>query len=162
MRFIKKHFALLVLFSIIFVPALIINGCGEENVTTPQSEHFEPAGLFILPEGSTSDTLLSVFNTVVRQGDTLKAPYNTFSVRREVFFWDENKNVITMPADGSHTLGFAINDSSVIEIQMDNPNDNAFRLKGITQPGDTASIQLKVFHQGHSDFTTPFVPVKVE
>lgn len=162
MRFIKKQFALLVLFSIIFVPALIINGCGEDNVTTPQSEHFEPAGLFILPEGSTSDTLLSVFNAVVRAGDTLKAPYNILSAHWEVFFWDENRNVITPPSDGSHTLGFTIRDASVIETVMDNPTDWAFHLKGLSLSPDTTSMQIKILHQGHSDFTTPFVPVKVD
>jgi len=161
MRFIKKHFALLVLFSIIIVPALIINGCGEDSLTTPQSEHFEPAGLFIIPEGS-SDTILQVFNGVVNSGDTLKAPLNILSTHWEVYFWDENKNVITPPSDGSNTLGFTIRDASVVETVLDNPNDWAFHLKGLSLSPDTTSMQIKVLHQGHSDFTTPFVPVKVD
>lgn len=161
MHIIKKHFALLVLFAVIIIPVLFINGCGEDNVTTPQSEHFEPAGLFIIAEGST-DTLLSVFNAVVRTGDTLKAPYNILSSHWEVFFWDENRNVIDPPNDGSHTLGFTIRDASVIETEMDNPNDWAFHLKGLSLNPDTTSMQIKILHQGHSDFTTPFVPVKVD
>lgn len=162
MRFIKKHFALLVLFSIIIVPALIINGCGEDSVTTPQSEHFEPAGLFILPDGSSTDTLLSVFNAVVRTGDTLKAPFNVLSAHLNVFFWDDSRNLITPPNDGSNTLGFTLFNSAVIETQMDNPNDWAFRLKGLSLSPDTTSMQIKILHQGHADFTTPYVPVKVE
>jgi len=162
MRFIKKHFALLVLFSIIFFPALIINGCGEDSVTTPQSEHFEPAGLFILPEGSSTDTLLAVFNAVVRSGDTLKAPFNALSAKWNVFFWDANKSVLTPPTDGSNTLGFTLFNSTVIETQMDSPNDWAFRLKGLSLSPDTTSMQIKILHQGHADFTTPYVPVKVE
>ena len=162
MRFIKKHFALLVLFTIIFVPALVMNGCGEDNVTTPQSEHFEPSGLFILPEGSSTDTLLAVFNAVVRSGDTLKAPFNAQSAKWNVFFWDENRNLLTPPTDGSNTLGFTLFNSSVIETQMDSPNDWAFRLKGLSLSPDTTSMQIKILHQGHADFTTPFVPVKVE
>lgn len=161
MHNIKKHFALLVLFAVIITPVLFINGCGEDNVTTPQSEHFEPAGLFIIAEGST-DTLLSVFNAVVRTGDTLKAPYNILSTHWEVFFWDENRNIIDPPNDGSHTLGFTIRDASVIETEMDNPNDFAFHLKGLSLNPDTTSMQIKILHQGHSDFTTPFVPVKVD
>lgn len=158
---IKKHFALLVLFAFIIIPVLFVNGCGEDNVTTPQSEHFEPAGLFIIAEGS-SDTLLSVFNAVVRTGDTLKAPYNILSSHWKVFFWDENRNVIDPPNDGSHTLGFTIRDASVIETEMDNPNDWAFHLKGLSLNPDTTSMQIKILHQGHSDFTTPFIPVKVD
>ncbi len=159
---IKKLFALFVVFVIIAAPLFIINGCGEDNVTTSQSEHFEPAGLFILPEGSTTDTLLSVFNAVVRTGDTLKAPYNILSTHWEVFFWDNNRNILNPPSDGSHTLGFTIRDASVIETIMDNPNDWAFHLKGLSLVPDTTSMQIKILHQGHSDFTTPYIPVKVD
>ncbi|MBE2228365.1 MAG: hypothetical protein IAE93_13505 [Ignavibacteria bacterium] len=161
MRFIKKHFALLVLFSVIFVPTLIINGCGEDSIVTPPGEHFEPAGLFIIPEGST-DTILQVFNGVVNSGDTLKAPLNILSTHWEVYFWDENKNLLTPPSDGSHTLGFTIRDASVVETEMDDPNDWAFHLKGLSLSPDTTSMQIKVNHSGHSDFTTPFIPVKVD
>lgn len=162
MRFIKKHFALLALFTFIISAGSFLNGCGEDSVTTPQSEHFEPAGLFILPEGSTTDTLLSVFNAVVRTGDTLKAPYNILSTHWEVFFWDDNRNLLAPPTDGSHTLGFTIRDASVVETEMDNPNDWAFHLKGLSLSPDTTSMQIKILHQGHSDFTTPFIPVKVD
>ena len=161
MRFIKKHFALLVLFSIMVSAAAFLNGCGEDSVTTPQSEHFEPAGLFIIPEGST-DTIMQVFNGVVRAGDTLKAPLNILSTHWEVSFWDENRNLLTPPSDGSHTLGFTIRDASVVETEMDSPTDWAFHLKGLSLSPDTTSMQIKILHQGHSDFTTPFIHVKVD
>ncbi len=161
MRFIKKQLALLVLLLISVTPVLYLNGCGEDSVTTPQSEHFEPAGLFIIPEGS-SDTILQVFNGVVRAGDTLKAPLNILSTHWEVSFWDENKNVLAPPSDGSHTLGFTIRDASVVETEMDSPTDWAFHLKGLSLSPDTTSMQIKILHEGHSDFTTPFIPVKVD
>lgn len=157
MRSINKHFA----FLFIFVFVLIFNGCGEKGIVTPPGEHFEPAGLFLIPEGS-NDTILQVFNGVVRIGDTLKAPFNILSTHWEVFFWDVNRNVINPPASGSHTLGFSIRDASVIETVMDNPNDWAFHLKGLSLNPDTTSLQIKVLHQGHADFTIPFVPVKVD
>ena len=161
MRFIKKQLALLVLLLIAVTPVLYLNGCGEDSVTTPQSEHFEPAGLFIIPEGS-SDTILQVFNGVVRAGDTLKAPLNILSTHWEVSFWDENKNVLTPPSDGDHALGFTIRDASVVETEMDSPTDWAFHLKGLSLSPDTTSMQIKILHEGHSDFTTPFIPVKVD
>ncbi|KXK54263.1 MAG: hypothetical protein UZ05_CHB002000915 [Chlorobi bacterium OLB5] len=161
MHFIKKHFALLVLFSLLIVPLFFFSSCGEDDIITPQGEHFEPAGLFIIPEGS-SDTILQVFNGVVRAGDTLKAPLNLLSTHWEVYFWDDNRNVLNPPNDGSHTLGFTIRDASVVETEMDDPNDWAFHLKGLSLNPDTTSMQIKVNHSGHADFTTPYIPIKVD
>lgn len=161
MRFIKKQFALLVLLLFVFGTLIFMNGCGEDDIVTPPGEHFEPAGLFIIPEGS-SDTILQVFNGVVRAGDTLKAPLNLLSTHLEVYFWDDNRNVLNPPGGGSHTLGFTIRDASVVETEMDNPNDWAFHLVGRSLNPDSTSMQIKVNHSGHADFTTPFIPVKVD
>lgn len=156
-----KKFLAYIIAVILISSVSYFSGCSEDSVTTPQGEHFEPAGLFIIPEGST-DTILQVFNGVVRVGDTLKAPLNILSAHWEVSFWDANKNVLAPPTNGQHTLGFTIRDASVVETEMDNPTDWAFHLKGLSINPDTTSMQIKVLHQGHSDFTTPYIPVKVD
>jgi hypothetical protein len=152
--------ALLAFFVFSFM--MFIDGCKEDDIVTPASEHFEPEGLFILAEGNTSDTVVRVFGGVVNNNDTLKAPLNILTEHWEVFFWDANRNVLDPPSDGSHTLGFTIRDASVIQTVMDNPNDWAFHLKGLILNPDTTSMQIKVLHEGHADFTTPYIPVKVD
>lgn len=142
---------------IFFVLALILlNGCSEDNIIPPE-EHFEPAGLFILNDTNNTDTILQVFQGNVRTGDTLLAPFNAFSQNMLVNFWDQNRNFLSHPSGNEYTLGINIS-SSVAEADI---QGWSFRLKGLSLLPDTASLQIKVLHHGHSDFITPFIPVKV-
>lgn len=161
MNYIKRLFTSLIRFVFILIVSFYLSGCGEDNIVQPQEDHFEPVGLFILVDGNTTDTILRVFQGVVNPADTLKAPFNILSEHLEVYFWDENRNVLASPT-GGQTLGFAIRDAAVVETVMDSPTDFAFHIRGLSLSPDTTSMQIKVIHQGHADFTTPYVPVKVD
>lgn len=155
----KKHNILLSLL-ILFFFSFLINSCKEDTVSVPQSEHFQPNGMMILNE-SLSDTLMYYFNgQLLYDKDTLYAPYNALGGHWIVKFLDANKNKLEPPSDPEHSLGWLISDPTKLEVYQHGGDKWAFHLKGKAM--GVTSIKFQVMHAGHADFTTIFVPVKID
>lgn len=153
MLFIKKKSAYILLVFIVISSAVYFNGCGEDTVIPPGT-HFEPEGLLIKPEGL-PDTLVYYFQGAFTTGkDSLFVAVGDTSAHLDIDFLDANKNQITPPNDNQHSLGWTINDTTVVNTFSDEPW--AFHITGLR--ADTTAITLKVLHNGHSDFST--LPIK--
>lgn len=151
--YIKKIFGF-VLVLIAFSASVYLSGCGEDEIITPQVEHFEPEGLLIKPEGL-PDTLVYYFQGVFMAGkDSLTVAVGDTSAHLDIDFLDVNQNQITPPNDNEHSLAWIVANTSVVNVFSDEPW--AFHISGLT--ADTTSLILKVLHNGHSDFTT--LPIK--
>ncbi|MBK8983647.1 MAG: hypothetical protein IPM38_15360 [Ignavibacteria bacterium] len=159
MHFNKKR-AIAVFMAIVL--AIQIQSCGEDNIITPPSEHTDAEGLLIMNESFT-DTVLYVFRGEFKSGfDTLNVPLGTISPHWEIYFINKD-TVRTDPPSGSEfTPGFVIGNSAIAQIFQDDPVNEkwAFHLRGISTGNTTLTIKLN--HAGHSDFTTPLIPVKVD
>jgi hypothetical protein len=141
--------------AIIVITAFFFNGCKEDQVTSPQEEHFEPEGLLIKPEGL-PDTLVYYFQGAFLPGkDSLFVAVSDTSEHLDIDFLDASKNQIPAPSDNEHTLGWTVGNTGVANAFSDEPW--AFHIIGVS--ADTTNITLKVLHNGHSDFTT--LPVKI-
>ncbi|MGB9696661.1 MAG: hypothetical protein ACP5P3_04995 [Ignavibacteria bacterium] len=129
-------------------------------MSVPQSEHFQPNGMMILNE-SLSDTLMYYFNgQLLYDKDTLFAPYNALGGHWIVKFLDANQNRLEPPSDPDHSLGWLISDPTKLEVYQHGGDKWAFHLRG--KAVGITSIKFQVMHVGHADFTTIFVPVRID
>lgn len=159
----KKHniyAGLFIIFILSIISGVVLNGCKEDSVSVPQSEHFQPNGMMILNE-SLSDTLMYYFNgQLLYDKDTLFAPYNALGGHWVVKFLDANKNKLEPPSDPDHSLGWLISDPAKLEVYQHAGDKWEFHLRG--KALGITSIKFQVMHMGHADFTTIFIPVKID
>lgn len=142
--------------------ALLQSGCNDSGIVTPPSPHFEAEGMIIKSE-NLSDTVLYVFRGQFKAGfDSLKIPYGTISPHWNVFFLNSDTVTIDPPSDNDKTLGWTIANPLILEMFQDDPASEpwAFHLRGLNVGSTT--IELKIVHINHSDFTTPPIPVIVD
>ncbi len=147
---------------ILIVLTIQYQSCGEDDIVTPPSEHTDAEGILIMNE-SLTDTALYIFRGEFKSGfDTLKVPLGTISPHWEIFFINKDKARIDPPSGADYSPGFTVGSSSIAQIFQDDPVNKkwAFHLRGISS-GNTTLI-IKIIHAGHSDFTTPLIPVKVD
>jgi len=159
MHFNKKK-AIAVFMAIVLV--IQIQSCGKDDIITPPSEHTDAEGLLIMNESFT-DTVLYVFRGEFKSGfDTLNVPLGTISPHWKIFFINKDTVRIDPPAGSDYSPGFTVGSSSIAQIFQDDPVNEkwAFHLRG-NSTGNT-TLTIKIIHAGHSDFTTPLIPVKVD
>lgn len=159
MYFTKKGFISVFLFLFILT---VFTSCSDDDIITPQSEHFDAEGLIIMDESFT-DTVLYIFRGQFKPGyDTLKVPYGTISPHWQIFFLNSDTVRFDPPAGSDYTSGFTVGNSGIAQVFQDDPVNEkwAFHLRGISVGITTLIIKLN--HSGHSDFTTPPIPVIVD
>ncbi|HAY33822.1 MAG TPA: hypothetical protein PK536_04460 [Ignavibacteria bacterium] len=159
MHFNKKSAIAVFIFTVLTIQ---FQSCSEDDIVTPPSVHTDAEGILIMNESFT-DTVLYVFRGQFKSGfDTLKVPFGTISPHWEIFFINKDTNKIDPPAGADYSPGFTIGNSSIAQIFQDDPINEkwAFHLRGIST-GNTTLV-IKINHAGHSDFTTPLIPVVVD
>lgn len=142
-----------ILFS--FAGILFYSGCNEDD-PIPAEEHFEAIGVYLHDSGI---EIASILRGVT--DDTLVAPAGGLSGSLNVQFYNENEEIINPPT-GGQTLGFEVGDTSIAGI-FQHPGEEGgfeFHLRG-KQAGVTY-VELFVLHEGHSDFRSGQIPVRVE
>jgi hypothetical protein len=148
---------LLILIILISFSSVLFFRCNEEEVTTPPGEHFEAEGMVFLQSGI---TVASIFRGVTT--DTLIAPEGGRSDHFDVKFYDENQNVINPPSDPDHMLAWEIENDNLVAVYQ-HPGEEGgyeFHLDGLAE-GNT-HIEFFIVHEGHNDFRSGLIPVKVE
>lgn len=155
----KKYFVYALLL-IVTYSTIFLAGCSDNTVTTPQSEHFQASGMIIYNE-SLSDTLLYYHNGVLKPGyDSLFAPFNALGGHWTIKFLDADKKQLNPPTDPNHTLGWLIDDPNKLEVYRHGTDIWEFHLKG-KAVGNT-NIKFQILHEGHADFQTVSIPVKID
>ena len=155
----KNNFKYII--NIFFLISIIYTqGCKEDTVQTPQSEHFQASGMIIYNE-TLSDTILYYHNGVLMAGhDSLFVPFNALSGHWTIKFLDSDKKQLEPPSDQNHTLGWLIDDPNKLELYRHGSDIWEFHLKG-KELGMT-NIKFQILHEGHADFQTIPIPVKID
>jgi hypothetical protein len=160
-----------ILISILFITLFFIS-CDENDTVTPSEEHFEAAGYIIKNEndstvfkvlkGQVDNTISESFTLLLADGS------QNFTIE----FLDEDGNNIGNPEHEDHEdheeseeeeeheeheLEFQMEDDSIINIEIDEWELNLTPLK----IGGT-TFRIQVLHEGHPDFTSPFVPIEIK
>jgi hypothetical protein len=146
-------------FLLLFFPffgVLFYSGCSEDDPLPPAEEHFEAIGVYLTASGI---EIVSILRGVT--DDTLTVPDGALGDGIDVKFYNENEQIINPPT-GEQTLAFEIEDTSIVSV-FQHPGEEGgfeFHLRG-KQTG-TTHIELFVMHEGHSDFRSGKIPVRVE
>lgn len=145
----------LLIFLSIVILTVFNTGC-EDDPVTPQEEHYEAIGMVFYQSGIEIVRILRG-----ETSDTLIAPEGGLSDHTEVKFFDEDENIIDPPDDGK-TLFWAIDDETVADVWQHEGEEGEFEfhLQGLEE-GET-TIEFFIMHEGHSDYRSGNIPVRVE
>lgn len=144
----------LVLF--ISLSVILFTSCGDDDPVTPQEEHFEAIGTVIYD--ATGAEVLRILRGVT--SDTLFAEINILSDHYNVKFLDEDEKVVNPPVDDETTMGLDITDTNLLAFEQDEPGAFEFHLQG--KAAGTTTIEIKILHNGHSDYRSGLIPVKID
>ncbi len=140
---------------VILFSAAIISCSEDDDPVTPQEEHFEAIGTVVYD--ATGAEVLRILRGVTT--DTLSAQVDILSDHFDVKFINEDESVVDPPTDEESTMGIDITDTSLLEIEQDQPGAFEFHLKG--KATGITTIEIKILHAGHSDYRSGLIPVKI-
>jgi len=142
-----------ILFS--FIGIIFYSGCNEDD-PIPAEEHFEAIGVFLHDSGI---EIASILRGITN--DTLIAPVGGLGGALNVQFYNDDEEIIDPPT-GGQTLAVEVEDTSIVGIfqHPGEEGDFEFHLRG--KQAGTTHIELFVMHEGHSDFRSGKIPVRVE
>jgi len=161
----------LILFSLFF--AIFIISCSDYNPT--QEEHTEAAGVVISDEEG--NIVLRVFNGFIDTNfntslyyERLQLDSNTQIHTYSMHFLDEDGEELEFHADHEDedsAINFLIADTtivgmSLIEHEEEEEEDHKIEFAVDVRNGGTTDFEIQILHNGHIDFRTPKITVKVD
>lgn len=147
----KRASYLVVLFLLI-----ILTSCNDDDPVSHQEEHFEAIGTVIYD--ATGAEIARILRGVT--ADTLSAQVGILSDHYTVKFINDDEVIVDPPDDEETSMEVDITDSDLLETETDEPGGFEFHLKGIAI--GLTSIEIKILHNGHSDYRSGLLPVKIE
>ncbi len=145
-----------ILFALLLV--VFITSCDDEaGITDPPEEHFEAEGLILSSSGM---VVASIFQGVTE--DTLYVPLGEMTDHMEVTFYDSDQNEIEPPADEDKTLVWEIENTTVIDVHQHEGEEGGYELHLVGLSAGITEIEFFISHEGHNDFRSYPIPVKVQ
>ncbi|MBZ0183282.1 MAG: hypothetical protein K8F60_12570 [Melioribacteraceae bacterium] len=140
----------------ILISALFVTSCDKtDDPVSTQEEHFEAIGMVFRTSGIEAARILRGITT-----DTLKGPEGAIGDALDITFINEDENEIAPPSEPK--LAWEIDDPTIFEVWQ-HPGEEGgyeFHVKGLKE-GET-KIEFFIMHEGHSDFRSGKIPVKIE
>ncbi len=137
--------------------ALIITACSDDDDPLTESpDHFGAIGMQFSNSG------IEVARIIRGEtSDTLEAPLGELSDHFEIMFYNEEEQLVDPPEGGEHTLGWEVADETKLEVWQHEGEEGGFEfhLRGLAE-GET-TIEFFVVHEGHNDFRSNPIPVKI-
>lgn len=141
---------------ILLLSIMFFVSCNDDDPVTPQEEHFEAIGTVIY--NATGAEIARILRGVTT--DTLSAQVGVLSDHYRVKFINDDEEIVDPPENDEMSMEVVITDTNLLETETDEPGGFEFHLRG-KAPGIT-SIEIKIFHSGHSDYRSGLIPVKIE
>lgn len=148
--------------SVIFLSAAIMlfnSGCGKkDDPVAPKEEHFKAIGMVFYTSGIKVASILRGVTS-----DTFKVAEGVLGPGIDVKFYNENEQEINPPA-GDYKLAweFTPANQNIVEVWQHpgEEGDFEFHLRGLND--GMVEIEFFVMHEGHADYRSDKMPVKVE
>lgn len=147
----KPVLTFVILFSIMFFVS-----CSDDDPVTPQEEHFEAIGTVIYD--ATGAEIARILRGVTT--DTLSAQVGVLSDHYRVKFINDEEQIVDPPENEESSMEVVITDTNLLETETDEPGGFEFHLRG--KAAGITSIEIKILHNGHSDYRSGLIPVKIE
>lgn len=145
-----------IIFISISIVVLFLTSCNSHDPVAPQEDHFEAIGTVIYD--ATGAEIVRILRGIT--SDTLTAQVGVLSDHYNVKFINDDEEVVDPPTDDpEQSMEVSITETNLLETETDMPGAFEFHLRG-KATGNT-TIEIKLLHNGHSDYRSGLIPVKI-
>ncbi|MBE0643635.1 MAG: hypothetical protein IH600_06110 [Bacteroidetes bacterium] len=148
-RFVLPVFSLFLLF--------LVTACGEDDPIIPQEDHFEAIGVVLRTSGIPVAAILRG-----ETADTLRAKVGVLGDHIDVFFYNDDEQIVDPPADPNKTLAWEIGDPTMLTVVQDSAATGKFEFHLRGEKVGATTLELFIMHEGHSDFRSGKIPVAID
>lgn len=140
----------------ILITISFIAGCEDNDPLTPEEEHLDAIGMVLFDSGIEFARILRGVTE-----DTLIISEGGMTSHLDVKFIDDNENIIDAPDTEHHTLSWEFENPEIADIWQHEGEEGSFEihLQGLKE-GET-KIEFFVMHEGHADYRSGEIPIKV-
>ncbi|NPV12066.1 MAG: hypothetical protein HPY57_09775 [Ignavibacteria bacterium] len=141
---------------LILILSFAIISCSKDEPLSPSEDHFEAEGMVFFESGI---KIAEIFRGVTQ--DTFFVPLGNMTAHIEVKFLSPERNLLDPPDPKKKPLSWTISDTSIVSVYQ-HPNGQGsyeFHLQG--KKAGVTDIEFFVLHEGHPDFRSGKIPVKV-
>ncbi|MCX8056237.1 MAG: hypothetical protein N3F03_01335 [Ignavibacteria bacterium] len=153
MKSLSSLFVKVILF---FGLTVLIISCSKDEPLSPAEDHFEAEGMVFYRSGN---KIVEIFRGVT--ADTFFVPVNGSLNQIEAKFLNSERKVIDPPDYKKKPLGWSITDTSIVVVNQlaSDAGKYTFHLQG--KKAGVTQIEFFVLHEGHPDFRSGKIPVRV-
>lgn len=151
----SKMISLIKIFLIIIISVTIIS-CSKDDPISPSDDHFEAEGMVFYDSGI---KIVEIFRGVTR--DTFFVPLGNMTPHIEVKFLNPERKEIDPPDYKKKPLSWAIDDSTVVGVRQHEGEGGSYEFHLQGKKAGITKIEFFVLHEGHPDFRSGKIPVKV-
>ncbi|MFN3871952.1 MAG: hypothetical protein ACK4R9_03015 [Ignavibacterium sp.] len=155
MIFIKKSRKIIVFFFTLTTLTLFLSSCKDDPLE-PDMDHFEAEGLVLYQSGI---KVAEIFRGVTQ--DTLFAVEGQRTSHFEVKFYNANKQELDPPDHTKQPFAWEIQDTSIVGTWQHPGEEGSYEFHLEGKRVGVTQIEFFIMHEGHADFRSGKIPVKV-
>ncbi len=142
-------------FITIILLGFTIISCSNDHLAD-HDDHFEAEGM-VFYEGTTKK--VEIFRGVTQ--DTFFVPLNGVTPLIEAKFLDAEKKELNPPDYTKKPLSWSISDTSVVAVNQNINEKGSYKFYLLGKKSGTTLIEFFILHEGHPDYRSGKIPVKV-
>lgn len=151
-----KALKLIGVFTSLFI-IFLFTSCSKDEPLSPAEDHFEAEGMVFYESGI---KLVEIFRGVTR--DTFFVPLNQMTSGIEIKFLSPEKKEIDPPDYKKKPLSWSISDTSIVSVWQHKEEEGSYEFHLAGKKIGVTLIEFFVLHEGHPDFRSGKIPVKVQ
>ncbi len=140
----------------LFIGLYTFNSCSKGDPLSPAEEHFEAEGMVFYESGI---KIAEIFRGVTQ--DTFYVFASQMTAGIEVKFLSPEKQEIDPPDYKKQPLAWEIQDTSIVSIWQYEGEEGSYEFHLAGKKPGTTQIEFFILHEGHPDFRSEKIPVKV-
>lgn len=139
----------------IMVLGFTIISCSHDHLAD-HDDHFEAEGM-VFYDGTTKK--VEIFRGVTR--DTFFVPLNGVTPLIEAKFLSAEKKELDPPDYKKKPLSWSISDTSIVAVSQNENEKGSYKFFLRGKKAGTTSIEFFILHEGHPDYRSGKIPVRV-
>lgn len=140
----------------LFIGLLAINSCSKDDPLSPAEDHFEAEGMVFYESGI---KIAEIYRGVTQ--DTFFVFANQMTSGIEVKFLNPERQEINSPDYKEKPLSWEIQDTSIVAVWQPEGAEGSYEFHLAGKKVGTTQIEFFILHEGHPDFRSGKIPVKV-
>lgn len=138
------------------ISSLIFISCSDDPVT-PQEDHFEAEGMVFYQSGI---KIAEIFRGLTQ--DTLSIDVGEEGPYTDIKFYNSNKQEIDPPDYKKQPLAWEFADTTLANIEQHAGEEGSYEFHLVGKVAGITNVEFFIMHEGHADFRSGKIPVKVQ